>query len=736
MAFRSSIAFHLAYDGPTVKTDGAEGTADGKHAAIENEGGGREEKDAVDSTTDRSLTTETRLQDGLEAVDGDDSSHPTIAGASILSKNHSLLTTESTAQKPPIKIAEEGADPVIEDVQSTGAEQEQDKEQGDVSSSKRESQSMEARSEETTEDDPTTNRLQTSTNQDDDQTDLPDEVTGDKSTPDPDIEDASTNNKSIDIDIDIDITAGETKKADLEATNPEALDEVKAQRPINDGEIGTPKDGEDDGADSVLESTKKEGAATSAATEDVLIDAENSNSEVETDQETSPETKDATGNGAETVFPIKDNLEDKPKDKEKEHEGVNDNVFEGSEITATPGDARNIHNNDLPIQNLQSDSKNPDDGKPPDAARDEVTESLGDDAGDDADYSKSKTVSSGGPNQHNVSSKTATDQSDLEETIENSKDKTTAGMNGIEDAQSGTIDIDEKNTESSHTDNVMDEELLSWMTTSTETNIDDQLGNAGGSPPGKSDGDKVSVIDEELMSWMTTPNQDKVEDKSASPVPTPFSGSNGDKSSAVDDEQLMSWMTTPNQEKEIEDDDSADRNGGNLLGEQIVSALDTAEIDVVGAEGDEVIAPETLADIMLENIEKDAIKTNKVGRSLFGANSLYSIGGETSISNTELEPPDDAFTDDLLRDIANSKHLEAEDDSVEQTIGEEMVLVADSILNILLPDGEGEPEAIPEDAPSESTGSAEKGDNGSDGPSTSHRFELKPDGSGGSGLFY
>ena len=87
-----------------------------------------------------------------------------------------------------------------------------------------------------------------------------------------------------------------------------------------------------------------------------------------------------------------------------------------------------------------------------------------------------------------------------------------------------------------------------------------------------------------------------------------------------------------------------------LLGEQIASALEIAEIDVVGVDDEEAIAP-ALADALLGNINnRDAYNRKNEGWNQFGAETLYSIGEEDMESLDDSFLSDDgAFTDEFLR---------------------------------------------------------------------------------------
>lgn len=168
-----------------------------------------------------------------------------------------------------------------------------------------------------------------------------------------------------------------------------------------------------------------------------------------------------------------------------------------------------------------------------------------------------------------------------------------------------------------------------------------------------------------------------------------------------------------------------------LLGKQLASTLNTAEIDVMGLDDEEAIAP-ALADALLDKIKRDSYEQNNEGWNQSGAETLYSIGG--AHGNSRLEDgflaDDDAFTDELLQQISARIATASSEDDLDSTRcdGEEMSLVADSIINIINRDEhDNDSDEIPIDTALVDTINvqAEAIDGDDDKPPSSYRFVLE-----------
>ena len=232
------------------------------------------------------------------------------------------------------------------------------------------------------------------------------------------------------------------------------------------------------------------------------------------------------------------------------------------------------------------------------------------------------------------------------------------------------------------------------------------------------------LLDEDHLSWLTTPESQAVKNR------------NETLGSKVEEEQIKNGGDDTLTADSIQrgdggyDEDNIDVGDTYLLGKQIASALENANVDIVGVDDGEIIAP-ALADALLFNIERDAYDRMNEGWNQFGAKSLYSIGeDETDDFVDDFEP--DTFTDELLQQIAiETSSASGENDSDSQHCdGEELVLVADSILDIINHNEDeygGEPNTEKLILDTDKDADAVDED---DEPPIFHRYVLKPDNTG------
>jgi hypothetical protein len=246
----------------------------------------------------------------------------------------------------------------------------------------------------------------------------------------------------------------------------------------------------------------------------------------------------------------------------------------------------------------------------------------------------------------------------------------------------------------------------------------------------KTESDGIDLLlDENHMSWLTTADIDAVTEGDTT------AKSNTKEERTKHDDGYSSSIDSIEQDEDGYDEESIYVGDTYLLGEQIASALEIAEIDVVGVDDEEAIAP-ALADALLGNIERDAYNQKNEGWNQFGAETLYSIGEEDMDRLQDGFSSDDgAFTDEFLQHISTeTAATPSEDDSdLRHSDGEEIVLVADSILNIINRDedeyeyDEENPLATPIVDTSNANTGTDGGDKG-DEPPTSYRYVLEPDG--------
>lgn len=280
---------------------------------------------------------------------------------------------------------------------------------------------------------------------------------------------------------------------------------------------------------------------------------------------------------------------------------------------------------------------------------------------------------------------------------------------------SAESDKDPKTIESSSptAEAAMDEDHISWITAAA--------------PTAEKETDPVAIaataVDDDYLSFITGSATTDTEDNAKAEAPVE------DSNLPLNDDHL-SWITSPpepaapsGETSTVEDEDElAEVSETYLLGEQIASAFEVADIDIVGVDNEDSLVP-ALADSLLGSIEADE-QTNS-GWNQLGADSLYSIRAPSE--------DEDALTEDLLEDIAihHPEDVEFSGDE-EETNDEEITLVADSILNIICRDEGADFEEITEDEatatriespPSE----APEDDDDDDEPFTSHRFVLEPD---------
>ena len=210
------------------------------------------------------------------------------------------------------------------------------------------------------------------------------------------------------------------------------------------------------------------------------------------------------------------------------------------------------------------------------------------------------------------------------------------------------------------------------------------------------------------------------------------------------DDDHLSWLTTQERKYDNNRNDSSDENFNEfpmqsdsdifddenpgvddtyILGEQIALALDKAEIDVVGLADGERIAP-AIAEALIYSIERDEYDRMNEGWNQFGAESLYSIGGDDG----DLELDDDTFSDELVEEIWTHTAAMGE---LESNYGdeEELILVADSIMNIINGDDDEDEDDDVIEPYSETSSDAIDVDE-DDEPPTFHKYVLKVDRTG------
>lgn len=233
--------------------------------------------------------------------------------------------------------------------------------------------------------------------------------------------------------------------------------------------------------------------------------------------------------------------------------------------------------------------------------------------------------------------------------------------------------------------------------------------------------------EEDHLSWMTISNP-------------PIAGITAETTREYSASSIEPQQTIDNDEDNYYVDDTY------LLGEQIASALKSAQIDIVGAEDHESIAP-ILADALLLNVETDANNKNNEGWNQFGAESLYSIGGDEVempvatptvdefgyvCENENDSSSDDPLTDELLRNVsietaASAKSGDGSEFQQGHFTGEEIALVADALVNIINRGVDGQDDDKEEETPVESV-NTNKGKDDDNEPPTSHRYVLQADG--------
>jgi hypothetical protein len=165
----------------------------------------------------------------------------------------------------------------------------------------------------------------------------------------------------------------------------------------------------------------------------------------------------------------------------------------------------------------------------------------------------------------------------------------------------------------------------------------------------KTESDGINLLlDEDHISWLTTPDIDAVTEGDTA------AKSNTNEERTKHDDNFCSTDASNEQDEEGYDEESIYVRDIYLLGEQIASALEIAEIDVVGVDDDEDIAP-ALADALLRNIERDAYNRKNEGWNQFGADTLYSIGEE------DMDLSDDgAFTDEFFQQVSTENCCRSE----------------------------------------------------------------------------
>jgi hypothetical protein len=290
-----------------------------------------------------------------------------------------------------------------------------------------------------------------------------------------------------------------------------------------------------------------------------------------------------------------------------------------------------------------------------------------------------------------------------------------APKNFITRSQAGCIDIKARSDTSGNSNAIEDEEL------SEGSDCKEEEFNA------ESDGMEIP-LDEDHLSWLTTPDVTAL----AGGETAAERNVEAKKIEVDEDENAVIAELV---ELDVEDGDEESIYVGDtyLLGEQIASALEKAEIGVEGVDDEEAIAP-ALADALLSSIERDAYHRNNEGWNQFGAESLYSIGeDDMDVLEDEYSADDDAFTDEFLRHLsaATASVLNGDDSGSLHPDGEEIALVADSILNIINRDEDdvGMNEETYDEPPIASTNNAETDGGGKNNePPTSHRYVLKADG--------
>ena len=202
------------------------------------------------------------------------------------------------------------------------------------------------------------------------------------------------------------------------------------------------------------------------------------------------------------------------------------------------------------------------------------------------------------------------------------------------------------------------------------------------------------------------------------------------------DEERMSHGEDTSTADEGYDEDNIYVSDTYLLGEQIASALENAKIDIVGVDDEDSIAP-ALADALLFNIERDTYDRMNEGWNQFGAESLYSIGeAEMEDLKDSFELDDGTFTEDLLRHISIeiATKMDANDMDSSGCDSEELLLVAESIFNIINRDVRKYDEAPNDDIKTETTvddiDTGAESDDEDDEPPTFHRYVLSADRTG------
>eukprot|EP00531_Pseudo-nitzschia_arenysensis_P000477 CAMPEP_0116153668 /NCGR_PEP_ID=MMETSP0329-20121206/21368_1 /TAXON_ID=697910 /ORGANISM="Pseudo-nitzschia arenysensis, Strain B593" /LENGTH=1020 /DNA_ID=CAMNT_0003650593 /DNA_START=110 /DNA_END=3172 /DNA_ORIENTATION=- len=231
-------------------------------------------------------------------------------------------------------------------------------------------------------------------------------------------------------------------------------------------------------------------------------------------------------------------------------------------------------------------------------------------------------------------------------------------------------------------------------------------------------------IDEDHLSWLTTPDSISTMDGDEAVE------INGDEEEMKDNSEYTSNTEEDYNEDNIYVDDTY------LLGEQIALALEKANIDIVGVDDEEYIAP-VLADALLYNIDRDAYGRMNEGWNQFGAESLYSIGeAEKDYFEDAFELDNRLFTEDLFKRISIATATSVDDyhpDSSRYN-SEEILLVAESLFNIMNGDvdkySEKPEEKIKTDTTVLDIDADEESSDEDDEPPTFHRYVLSVDRTG------